>query len=125
MHFLIDMNMPRGWIAILSGAGHPATYWRDIGLATARDDEIMSFARSNGMVVLTRDLDFGDLLALNGADGPSVVQLRDGDTTPQESAVRVIEAIDRFGVQIERGGLVTISVKRSRVRILPIRMSNP
>lgn len=121
MHFLVDMNMPRGWIEVLSRSGHDATYWRDIGVATARDDEIMAYARSKGLVVMTRDLDFGELLALNSATGPSVVQLRDGDTEPEQSADHVLQAIDRFAADIERGALVTIAVRSSRVRSLPIK----
>lgn len=120
MHFLVDMNLPRAWVEVLLRLGHDATYWRDIGMATARDNEIMEYARSKGYVVMTRDLDFGELLALNGAAGPSVVQLRDGDTEPQENASHVLQAIDRFAGDIERGALVTISVRSSRVRSLPI-----
>lgn len=74
---------------------------------------------------MTRDLDFGELLALNGTAGPSVVLLRDGDTAPEQSASRVMEAIGRFAPELETGALVTISVKKAKSRALPIKMENP
>lgn len=125
MRFLIDMNLSRGWVAILSEAGHQAEYWRDIGPATALDSEIMSFARAEEFVVLTRDSDFGEMLALNAASGPSVVQLRDGDTMPEVSGSRVVKAITRFYSEIEHGALVTIYLSRAKVRILPIKRTQP
>ncbi|WP_404400064.1 DUF5615 family PIN-like protein [Pelagibacterium halotolerans] len=121
MRFLIDMNWSRDWIAILSEAVHQAEYWRDVGPATALDSEIMSFARTKGAIVLTRDSDFGEMLALNADAGPSVVQLRDGDTMPEVSGERVVEAIPRFSSEIERGALVTIYLSRAKVRLLPIK----
>jgi predicted nuclease of predicted toxin-antitoxin system len=47
----------------------------------------MAWARENGHVVLTHDLDFGTLLALTRANGPSVVQVRAQDVLPQHLEV--------------------------------------
>ena len=36
----------------------------------------MQWAITNGYAVFTHDLDFGTMLALSGADGPSVLPVR-------------------------------------------------
>ncbi len=51
-------------------------HWSGIGKADARDEEIMQWARTNGCIVFTHDLDFGSALALTKATGPSVIQIR-------------------------------------------------
>lgn len=124
MHFLVDMNLSRQWAQCLVDAGHEATYWRDVGPANARDSEIMDIARTQNLVVLTRDLDFGELLATNNATGPSVVQIRSGDPMPNISGPHVMNAIERFAAEIESGALVTISLSSAKVRILPIKRAD-
>lgn len=125
MKFIIDMNLSPGWVSFLSAVGYQAVHWITIGPSDALDDEIMAFARENGFVVLTQDLDFGELLALNGELGPSVVQLRGGDPMPEVSGRDVARAIEKFGDHIEGGALVTVSLSGSRVRTLPILQGNP
>ena len=80
----------------------------------------MAFARTRGMAILTRDLDFGGLLAMNQNIGPSIIQLRGGDSTPEVSGAFVVSAIRQFHVQIQAGALVTLNLSRARVRVLPI-----
>ena len=59
---LIDMNLSPDWADALRFYGWDATHWSIIGQANAPDREIMSWARTNGYIVLTHDLDFGTLL---------------------------------------------------------------
>lgn len=120
MRFLIDMNLSRGWVGTLAAAGHEAAHWIDVGAPDALDHAIMAFARANAFTVITRDLDFGEMLALTGASGPSVVQLRGGDAMPDVAGPDVLAVLARFEEQIERRALVTISLSASKVRILPI-----
>jgi predicted nuclease of predicted toxin-antitoxin system len=48
----------------------------------APDDIIVSWARENGYIVFTHDLDFGVLLAWTRAESPSVIQVRTQDVFP-------------------------------------------
>jgi predicted nuclease of predicted toxin-antitoxin system len=73
-----------------------------------------------GSVVFTHDLDFGVLLALTHADGPSVVQVRTERVLVEDLGPVVVEVLQRFASELERGALVTIDPARSRVRLLPI-----
>jgi predicted nuclease of predicted toxin-antitoxin system len=57
MRFLIDANMPRSIIALVTNLGHEVEFARDIGLAAAPDQEIAARAQASGAALLTRDLD--------------------------------------------------------------------
>lgn len=76
MKLLVDMNLSPAWLPVLQAAGHEVQHWSTKGNPRALDREIMAWARQNGYVVFTHDLDFGALLAVTGAEGPSVIQVR-------------------------------------------------
>jgi predicted nuclease of predicted toxin-antitoxin system len=82
--------------------------------------EIMSWARSNGFVVLTHDLDFGAILAATGADSPSVLQVRTQDVSPKRIGELVLSAFKQFEEMLNQGSLVSIDAKQARARILPL-----
>lgn len=120
MKLLVDMNLPPAWVPVLKAAGHDASHWSTVGDPRAPDSAIMTWARNNGYVVFTHDLDFGALLAIGGAKGPSVIQLRTNDVTPDAQARVLLGALDRFAEQLESGALVSLDVARARVRVLPL-----
>lgn len=115
------MNLAPALCRLLRQAGHDAVHWSDLGPPAASDAELMAWARDHGAVVLTHDLDFGILLALTRAAGPSVVQLRIQDVMPDVVAPLVLAAVARFGSELEAGALVTIQPDRHRARVLPLR----
>ena len=80
----------------------------------------MAHARANGMVVLTHDLDFGALLALTHAEGPSVLQLRGANVLPELAAHTIINALKAHESALSDGALVVVDPGRSRVRVLPL-----
>jgi len=82
MKILIDMNLSPDWVKVLEHAGWEAVHWSTVGDMRAPDDIIMSWARENGYIVFTHDLDFGVLLALTRAESPSVIQVRTQDVFP-------------------------------------------
>lgn len=100
------MNLPPGWCAALAAAGWPAEHWSQVGDPCADDATIAAWARRHGHTLVTADLDFGDLLALTGATGPSVLLLRPGDvgTTPDA----VVAALDQFRDELLAGAIVMI-----------------
>jgi len=81
----------------------------------------MAWAREHTHVVFTHDLDFGTLLALTRATGPSVVQVRAQDVLPEHLETIVVSAIRRYEPQLREGALVTVDEARGKVRMLPIR----
>ena len=72
-------------------------------------------------MVFTHDLDFGTLLALTKAEGPSVIQVRTQDVTPQASGSLAVNTLRRFEAELERGALIVIDEARARVRVLPFK----
>jgi predicted nuclease of predicted toxin-antitoxin system len=63
MNFLIDMNLSPQWVAVFENAGWEARHWSFTGKQNAPDQEIFEYAKSNGYVIFTHDLDFGTILA--------------------------------------------------------------
>ncbi len=117
---LIDMNLSPEWAPRLRAAGWQATHWAGIGDPRASDAEIMAHARASGMVVLTHDLDFGALLALTHAEGPSVLQLRGANVLPELAARTIVKALKAHESALSDGALVVVDPGRSRVRVLPL-----
>jgi len=117
---LVDMNLSPDWVAELARGGWVAIHWSQVGDPRATDQEIMGWARSNGHVVFTHDLDFGTVLALTHADGPSVLQMRTQDVLPGSAGVVVAAALRQHESDLASGALVVIDETRSRVRVLPL-----
>lgn len=80
MRFLVDANLSPKVAASLSSAGFESVHVGDVGLLTAADQVILDYAAANGLVIVSADTDFGELLALSrGAVRPSAVLLRSAD----------------------------------------------
>lgn len=120
IRILIDMNLSPDWAAVFSSHGIAAVHWGSIGNASAPDTEIMAWARDNGYVVFTHDLDFGTLLAMAGAKGPSVVQVRCQDILPSNVASLVLQVIQKHEAELAAGAIMVIDAARARLRLLPI-----
>jgi predicted nuclease of predicted toxin-antitoxin system len=120
MKLLVDMNLSPRWVSLLADAGIEAAHWSTLGAATAPDFELMIFAKDNGYVVLTHDLDFGAILAATHGEGPSVVQIRAQDVTPESIGASVIDALRQMADELNAGALLTIDPNHTRVRLLPL-----
>ncbi len=120
MKLLIDMNLSPRWVGVLAEAGIESAHWSNIGDPTAPDPDIMAFARTNGYVVLTHDLDFGAILAATHGDKPSVVQIRAANLAPEMIAAHVVAAVGQLSAEIDAGALLTVEPGRTRARLLPL-----
>lgn len=109
------------WVQLLTDAGHEAVHWSEAGAPNAPDREIMAWARSNGFIVFTHDLDFGTILAYTDAESPSVFQVRTQDISPQHIGNLVLSAIKQFEERLKQGALVSLDKNRARARVLPLR----
>ena len=119
MKLLIDMNLSPKWVEELKQGGWDAVHWSVVGDPQATDNAIMEWARANGYVVFTHDLDFGALLAATRVQGPSVIQIRTQDVMPQSLGSRMVQILRQYQPVLEKGALVTVDETKSRVRILP------
>ena len=119
MKILIDVNLSYRWADMLIAEGIEAVYWNTLGVPDAPDSEIMAYAQANGYTVLTRDLDFSDILAATQSLKPSVVQIRTKDARPEPLSKRIVNELTRLAAEIEHGTIVTIDEHKTRVHILP------
>lgn len=120
MKLLIDMNLSPTWVAVLKEAGFEAVHWSAVGELNVSDREIMAWARSNGYVVFTHDLDFGTILAATKTECPSVIHIRTQDINPHNRGDLVISVIKQFREHLQRGALISVDEKKLRARILPL-----
>ncbi len=120
MKILVDMNLSPDWVDVFARHGLSAVHWSTIGDPHAEDPILFQWARANGYVVFTHDLDFGTLLALTQAESPSVIQVRTQDVTPRYLEAMVIGALNEYGSLLESGALIVLDEGKSRVRILPL-----
>jgi predicted nuclease of predicted toxin-antitoxin system len=120
MKLLVDMNLSPRWVNLLSDAGIEAAHWSTLGARNAPDAEILAFAKANGYVVLTHDLDFSAILAATHGDKPSVVQVRAEDVSPEVIGRSVIAALRQMATELEDGALLAVDPNRARVRVLPL-----
>lgn len=120
MKLLLDMNISPGLCEVLSEAGLESVHWSKPGSPKASDAEILEFAKLNGYVLLSHDLDFGSILSATHAHAPSVIQVRFEDVLSPAFSVLVREALNQFEHELASGALVVIDGARSRARILPL-----
>ena len=119
MKFLIDMNLSPQWGEVFARHGWPAVHWSTVGDPRATDRVIMDWARENQNVVFTHDLDFGTLLAITHAAGPSVFQVRAQDVMPEHLESIVVATIQQHEAILEAGALIVVDESTSRARVLP------
>jgi len=120
IQILIDMNLSPDWVGELTANGWPSVHWSTVGDPKATDHQIMHWARANGYVVFTHDLDFGTMLALTHATGPSVIQVRGQNVLPDHMSPMVTAAMRQHESELAAGALVVVDEARLRVRILPM-----
>ena len=120
MRFLADAGVSPDTVAFLTRLGHDAIHVRALEMHRAQDRELVDYARSEERVIVTFDLDFGDILALGVLDRPSVILLRLSDERPAEVNGRLATVVAEQAAALESGALILVEDVRYRVRKLPI-----
>lgn len=120
MRFLADAGVSPKTVEFLKQHGHEAVHVQTLGLQRASDPQLVKRARGDASVVLTFDLDFGEILALGVLDKPSVIVFRLSDERP-DSVNRHLSAVlaERLA-DLESGALILVEDTRYRLRKLPI-----
>jgi len=92
-----------------------------IGSLNAPDHEVLLWAKANGHMLFTHDLDFGAILAATEAEGPSVIQIRAQDISPDNPKNLLLNTLNKFAKSLLQGALISVDEEKSRVRLLPLR----
>ena len=122
MKFLADMGISLRTVAFLRDLGHDAVHLYEQGLGRLSDPDILRKARDEGRVLLTHDLDFGELMAASGANLPSVVVFRLRDMRPDGVSAHLREVVTEYHEMLEKGVIVSVSERQIRLRSLPIEL---
>ena len=123
MKLLLDMNLSPRLTTLLEQQGFISAHWSTIGKPDAEDKEILCWAKDNGYVIITFDLDFGAILAAIGLNSPSVIQIRCLDNYPESLCVSLVSALKRFEQELTSGAMIVLDEFKSRVRLLPLNQS--
>jgi predicted nuclease of predicted toxin-antitoxin system len=123
MRFLLNMNVCRAIADTLKELGQECVHARDVGLATADDRAVVEFARRDGRVIVTHDLDYGDLLMLSEGPGPSAIIFRLRRSSPSNMCQRLKEAWEPIRGAVQEGAIVVI--EDAAVRIRPLSAESP
>jgi predicted nuclease of predicted toxin-antitoxin system len=108
-------------VEALRAADHDAVHLREEGLIRLPDPEIAAKAGREGRIVLTFDLDFGDILAAARSGAPSVIIFRLRNQTPTAVNPRLFRVIGDCAGELVSGAIVIVEDEGYRVRRLPIR----
>ena len=120
MRFLADAGLSTRTVEFVRDLGHEAVHVRELGLHRATDTEIVARALADSSVVLTFDLDFGELLALGILDKPSAVIFRLEDERADSVNRRLSVILSERVSDLESGALILVEDASYRVRRLPI-----
>lgn len=120
MKFLLDMGISPNTVGFLQRLGHQAVHLQQQSLHRLSDSEILKKARAEGSILLTHDLDFGDLLAASGANLPSVVVFRLRNMRPEQVNRHVLKVHSQHLEALEHGAIITVTEAQARIRYLPL-----
>ncbi len=120
MRFLADMGISPRTVDFLRAQGHDAIHMHEERLDQLPDPEILGKAHHEQRVVLTHDLDFGELMAASGGGLPSVVIFRLRNMRPEKVNVYLRQIVTHHQTAPERGAIIAVTERQIRVRLLPI-----
>jgi predicted nuclease of predicted toxin-antitoxin system len=120
MRFLADMGVSMRVVEWLRSSGHDAIHLRDEGLQKLPNGEIFQKAIREQRVVLTFDLDFGEIVAGSGGASVSVILFRLRNTRADFVVQRLKRTLEQSAEQLAQGAVVLVEDGRHRVRRMPI-----
>ena len=124
MKFLADMGISPKSVAFLQSLGYEATHLHEQGFDRLPDAAILNKARDEGYILLTHDLDFGELVAASRAQLPSVIIFRLRNMHPERVNRYLREIITLHQDVLEQGAILSVAEGQTRVRLLPFEMGN-
>ncbi len=121
MKFIANMGISPLTVVFLRERGHEAIHLHEQSLDRLPDEKIIDKARDEGSIILTSDLDFGDLLAASRAELPSVIIFRlEPPMTAEKVNGKLEIVLADYANELTQGAILSVSEKNIRVRRLPI-----
>lgn len=120
MRFLADMGVDIRVVRWLRDDGHDAVHLRDEGLHRLPNGKIFEKAISEGRILLTFDLDFGEIAAASKGRPVQVIVFRLRNTRALHVIDRLATVLAQSTVILARGAVISVEESRHRIRYLPI-----
>jgi predicted nuclease of predicted toxin-antitoxin system len=118
LRFLIDGNLPRSLVGMLTEAGHEALHVRDGGLGDAEDSKIADYARRRGYALMTRDFDFADIRTYPPRDYHGLVIIDLPETAVASAIQHLVQSLllNKEVLDLLPGRLAIVEFGRIRLR---------
>lgn len=118
MLFLADQDVYKITIDFLKEAGHNVVTVKDIGMARARDEDLLKAAQEGNRILITRDKDFGELLFLKEELRTGVIFLRGAPKTFAEIHRELNRLLLEHNEHELKKSFCVVEVGRHRIRHL-------
>jgi predicted nuclease of predicted toxin-antitoxin system len=118
MRFLLDMNISPVIGEALRQDGHEVVHSRELGLAAQPDHAVLARAVADSRILITFDLDFGDIAGSVASGGSGIMLLRLRSPRLSHMLDRVRQAIATAGAPLQAGAIVLVEDARLRIRLL-------
>lgn len=122
MKFLADMGVAMRIVQWLRDEGHDAVHLREENLHRLPNGLIFEKAYSEKRILLTFDLDFGEIVALSGEKQVTVILFRLRNTRTPHVIERLEKVLKDSAQALEEGAIVVVEETRHRIRRLPFGM---
>ena len=118
MKFLADMGIAPVTVEWLNRQGHDARHLSEEGLHKLSDRATFDKADREKRIVLTTDLDFGEIAVSTSSVKISVIIFRQEDRTPSSINQYLEKVINDAEAELEKGAIITVQEGRIRIRRL-------
>jgi predicted nuclease of predicted toxin-antitoxin system len=120
MRLLLDMGLAPRTAENLRRLQHDAVHLHDRGLQRLPDPDIVALAVAESRVVVTFDLGFPRILALQKLAAPSVILFRLDKFTTDEINVTLLDLLATYEADLLAGAVIVVDPRQVRIRKLPI-----
>jgi len=109
VRLLLDQNLPSRLLRDLDSAFPGSAHARDIGMARASDLEVWEYAFRQQLAIVTKDLDFRDIVALRGFP-PKIILIRWGNISNDALVSRFVANLEltRAFLEDKENGLLEV-----------------
>ncbi len=116
MKFLIDADLPKSLVSFLQNFGYEVCDVRDTLRPDSSDEEIYHFAKEQSWVIITRDLDFANILVYSPEKNFAIIVFRTHLLSYKEMFELLKDFLEKTTETEILGSLVIIQRNRFRIR---------
>ena len=120
MKFLADMGISPKTVTFLQGLEQDVVHLHEQGLDRTADFDILEKSLCEKRILLTHDLDFGELIARSRARLPSIIIYRLRNMSPEKVNLYLHEVITKHPDALQQGVIISVTEGQIRIRLLPI-----